>query len=86
MKQLLDEDQKAVDAILKRFRKAVKDLNKAQKDLKKFYSQANYYLAMEDLHMMIGPSHTDENIRIGVAKQSNILDSCRLDNSGGGDW
>ena len=70
------------DQIIRRFRRAVAALNSAMLDLQRDHPEACYYLANDQLHLMIGPDHTGR----GEAHPENSIDQRRLRSSGGGDW
>ncbi len=67
-----------------KFKRLVKGLNDLMFELQDAdgYPGANYYLAMETLHVMRGPSHDDGD----TARQDRSMVSADLWSSGGGDW
>lgn len=68
----------------RRFDKAVAELNALLIELREEHPDANYYLAMDDLNVMSGPSH-DINYH-GSPRQDRVLHSGHMPYSGGGDW
>lgn len=69
-------------ALMRRFRRACKELNAIVKEAQKVYPGANLYLAEDQLNLLRGPSHDARH----QACQENVLDSVWLPGAGGGDW
>lgn len=68
----------------RRFKRAVDDLNRLLEEVRaKGIHDANWYLGMEILYLMRGPSHSGYK---ESAQGQNILASEPLKRSGGGDW
>ena len=67
----------------RRLKKGLMELNKLINDVRKVFPNANYYLSMETLNLMLGDSHTRDAER---DQQQLIAEYGTLETSGGGDW
>lgn len=67
----------------RRFKRAIDELNTLRDEIAAYIPDANWYLAMESLNLMSGPSHAGYGDR---AQKQNVICSHNLYNSGGGDW
>lgn len=67
-----------------RFKRAVQSLNKIMSELQEQDPEGgwSYYLAMERLHAMRGPSHDDRDKML----QENSVVSAVIYSCSGGDW
>jgi len=67
----------------RRFKKAIAELNALRDEVATYIPDANWYLAMEDLNLVSGPSHAGHK---ESAQKQNVIESHKLWHSGGGDW
>lgn len=67
----------------RRFKKAIDELNALRDEIAAYIPDANWYLAMETVNLMSGPSHAGYGDR---AQKQNVIESHNLHSSGGGDW
>ena len=74
------------DVDIRAFVKAVNALNAVMDRVLKYEPDANYYLSMEDLNLMIGLSHDDLPGGGTTDRPDRVALSWALTNAGGGDW
>jgi hypothetical protein len=67
---------------IRRFRRACASLNRLMDELLVDNPQSGYYLANDNLHLMVGESHDAS----GFPLQSNSVACCNLRRASGGDW
>lgn len=67
---------------VEKFVKLARSLDRLMEHIKDYCPDAMLYLAMEDLNLLRGPSHTQD----GEPLQENIVESVRVDSMSGGDW
>ena len=77
-------EEAEIKKLLARFRRSVKNLNDMMDELRLIYPNANFYLANDNLHVMKGPSHS-EDLRCSPQHENSIA-MANLHESGGGDW
>jgi len=67
----------------RRFKRLTKGLRDLLAEIREYCPEANYYLAMENLHLMVGDCHDE----LDKPRQDRIVCSETLGHPcGGGDW
>ncbi len=74
-----DKSEKASRSITR----SIANINKQLAIVKEEYPEANFYVAIDNLHLMKGKSHDDME---SVGNYENILDSYAIDSCDCGDW
>lgn len=68
----------------RKFHRAIRHLNEVMDSYRAQVPEASYYLSMETLNVMGGPTHDDSWRQRDL--QENVVDSSTIHRSGGGDW
>lgn len=67
-----------------KFRSLIRGLNKIMQEVNRTFPDANYYLANDSMHLMLGSSHSLG--RGETSQQQRVAETELLRGSGGGDW